>query len=138
MKLEVLVATVGQKDFSLVQRMNLGCDAVIANQCGQWCFSEKGPGTADGTSFCVITIDRENHVVYADCVGTGYDRNFPYTTDAPAYTNQIPISTDVDGGVYNGIGYLEGYRLGSGGTPSDQNGSYLTVLFPAKPAMWSI
>lgn len=92
----------------------------------------KTAGTADGTSFCVITIDRENHVVYADCVGAGYDRNFPYTTDAPAYTNQIPISTDVDGGVYNGIGYLEGYRLGSGGTPSDQNGSYLTGFIPCK------
>lgn len=32
MSLQVLVATMGQKDFALVQQMNLRCDAVIANQ----------------------------------------------------------------------------------------------------------
>ena len=42
MKLEVLVATMGQEDFSLVQRMNLQCNTVIANQCGQWRFEENG------------------------------------------------------------------------------------------------
>ena len=36
MELEVLVATMGQKDFSLVEKMNLRQNAVIANQCGQW------------------------------------------------------------------------------------------------------
>ncbi len=34
MKLEILVATRAQTDWSLVHKMNLQCDAVIANQCG--------------------------------------------------------------------------------------------------------
>jgi len=39
----------------------------------------KTAGTAEGTSFCILTIDRENSMVYADCVGAGYDRAFPFT-----------------------------------------------------------
>jgi glycosyltransferase involved in cell wall biosynthesis len=31
-KLQVLVATMGQRDFSLIEKMNLCCDAIIANQ----------------------------------------------------------------------------------------------------------
>lgn len=41
MKLEVLVATVGQKDLSLAEKMNIGRDAVIANQCGTWGYEEQ-------------------------------------------------------------------------------------------------
>lgn len=36
MKVEVLVAAMGQHDLSLYDRMNLHTDAVIANQCGAW------------------------------------------------------------------------------------------------------
>ena len=34
MKLEILIATRAQHDWSLVEKMNLQCDSVIANQCG--------------------------------------------------------------------------------------------------------
>lgn len=74
----------------------------------------KTAGTADGTSFCVITIDRENLMIYADCVGAGYDREFEYTTEVVSFTNQLPISTDADGNVYNGKGYKENTYLSSG------------------------
>jgi hypothetical protein len=30
------------------------------------------------TSFCVLTIDRENENIYADCFGAGYDREISY------------------------------------------------------------
>lgn len=92
----------------------------------------KTAGTEDGTSFCVITIDRENNMIYADCVGVGPDRAFTYTTEAAALTNQIPVSTDTDGSIYNGVGYQSGYRLGSSGDPSEQSGSYLTGFIPCK------
>ena len=39
MELEVLVATMGQTDLSLVEKMNLCQNAVIANQCGKWDFT---------------------------------------------------------------------------------------------------
>lgn len=47
-----------------------------------------------------------------------------------AYTNQIPISTDTDGSVYNGVGYQKGYRLNSSGVPSAQNPTYITGFIP--------
>ena len=84
-------------------------------------------GTANGTSFCILTIDMENHKIYADCVGVGYDREFTYTTEVAAYTNQIPISTDSDGSIY---GYRKGYRLSSSGVVGNMNESYLTGFIP--------
>ena len=43
------------------------------------------------------------------------------TTEAAvaAYTNQIPISTDTDGTIFNGIGYKQGYRINSSGNVAD-------------------
>lgn len=43
------------------------------------------------------------------------------TTEATvaAYTNQIPISTDTDGSIFNGVGYKQGYRLNSSGNVAD-------------------
>lgn len=47
-----------------------------------------------------------------------------------AYTNQIPISTDTDGSVFNGVGYKQGYRLNSAGNPSPQAPTYITGFIP--------
>lgn len=88
----------------------------------------KTADTANGTSFCVITVDRVNQKIYADHYGAGIDREFNYTVpQLGAYTNQIPISTDTDGSVY---GYKSGYRLDSSGTSSSQDGSYVTGFIP--------
>lgn len=38
----------------------------------------KTPGTAQNTSFCVITIDTDAKKIYADHYGAGYDRVIPY------------------------------------------------------------
>lgn len=35
------------------------------------------------------------------------------------YTNQIPISTDTDGSIFNGKGWMENKRLNSSGAPAD-------------------
>ena len=40
MQLQVLVATMGQKDFSLAEKMNLRQNVLIANQCDQWRLEE--------------------------------------------------------------------------------------------------
>ena len=47
---------------------------------------------------------------------------------APSYTNQIPVSTDVDGSIYNGIGYKLDTRLPTNGVPAAASG-YLTTGF---------
>lgn len=43
------------------------------------------------------------------------------TTEAAvaAHTNQIPISTDTDGSIFNGVGYKQGYRINSSGNVAD-------------------
>lgn len=38
----------------------------------------KTAGSANDTAFCVITVDRTNETVFADCYGAGYDRSFDY------------------------------------------------------------
>ena len=53
-------------------------------------------------------------------------------TTIETYTNQIPLSIDTDGSVFNGVGYQKGYRLSSSGTAKEQEGSYVTGFIPAK------
>lgn len=92
----------------------------------------KTAGTADGTSFCLLTIDRENCMIYADCVGVGYDREFSYTAKAVSYENKLPkaesaTSTDP----YNGKGFKEGTYLSSG-NEGTKTGTYTTGFIPCK------
>lgn len=95
----------------------------------------KTAGTANGTSFCVFSINRADKKIYVDHYGPGVDRVFDYTVidpSAPSYTNLLPSAIDTDGSIYNGVGWKEGYRLSSDGAPTGQNGSYLTGFIPVK------
>ena len=51
---------------------------------------------------------------------------------AIAFTNQVPISTDTDGSIFNGTGYIENRRLSSSGSLSGsaQNGSVTSGFIP--------
>lgn len=95
----------------------------------------KTAGTANGTSFCVFSINRTDKKIYVDHYGPGLDREFTYTVpdpNAPSYTNQLPLATDTNGSVYNGMGYASGQRLNSSGAAEGYNGSYLTGFIPVK------
>lgn len=95
----------------------------------------KTAGTANGTSFCTFCINRAEKKIYVDHYGPGIDREFEYTVldpNAPSYTNQLPLATDTDGSIYNGTGWMEGYRLNSSGSPDGYSGSYLTGFIPAQ------
>lgn len=61
MKLEVLVATMGQADCSLAEKMNIQTRAVIANQCGRWGYDEADNGRV--------------RMVSTDTKGVGVNRN---------------------------------------------------------------
>ena len=52
--------------------------------------------------------------------------------EAIKFTNQVPISTDTDGSIYNKVGYKENARLSSSGgvSSSAQNGSVTTGFIP--------
>lgn len=93
----------------------------------------KTAGTANGTSFCVFSINRDDKKIYVDHYGPGIDRVFNYTVidpSAPSYTNLLPSATDTDGSVYNDVGYAVGQRLNSSGTVEDYAGIYLTGFIP--------
>lgn len=49
-----------------------------------------------------------------------------------SYTNQVPISVDTDGSIYNGVGYKNNVRLSSSGgiSGSAQDGSVTTGFIP--------
>lgn len=51
---------------------------------------------------------------------------------AITYKNWVPHSTDTDGSIFNGVGYIENRRLGSNGSlsSSTQNGSVTTGFIP--------
>lgn len=49
-----------------------------------------------------------------------------------SYTNQIPISIDTDGSIYNGCGYEYNLRLSSSGETKSHGYSYVTGYIPAK------
>ena len=80
----------------------------------------KTTGTAESTSFNAVVIDRDSKTISAICYGAGYDRTIAYgeveTPPEVIIVNQIPISTDTTGAIYNGTGYKDGVRLGSDGT----------------------
>lgn len=93
----------------------------------------KTAGTANGTSFCVFSINRADKKIYVDHYGPGVDREFDYTVidpSAPSYTNMLPSATDTDGSVYNDVGYAVGQRLNSSGTAESYTGMYLTGFIP--------
>ena len=64
MKLEVLVATMHQKNMTLVERMNVQQSVVIANQCGNWNYFKQKKGEHTVSMFS------------SDTVGVGLNRNF--------------------------------------------------------------
>ncbi len=51
---------------------------------------------------------------------------------AITFTNQVPISTDTDGSIFNGVGYKENVRLSSSGgiSSSAVNGAVTTGFIP--------
>ena len=166
----------------------------------------KTEGTAEDTSFCVVTFDFAKEVIYVHRYGAGIDRVFSYAKELGVFTinrvltncssssaittitegsthtetltansgytledleitvtmggvdisskysngvlnieevtgdilivarvgvvNQIPLSTDTDGTIYNGIGYKTNTRLNSSGNAVEANGYMATGFMP--------
>lgn len=61
-----------------------------------------------------------------------------HTTTTPGgtvanFTNKVPTSIDVDGSIFNGVGYVGGTRLSSSGSTKADNYITTTGYIPAKP-----
>ena len=94
MTFEVLVATMGQQDLSLRQKMNIECDVLITNQCGKWRYDEDGPpggrvrmlssptrGVGVNRNLA-LTLSTADIVLFADDDITYYDSDLHGVVDA--------------------------------------------------------
>lgn len=90
MELEVLVATMGQTDCSLADKMNLSRPAVLANQCGHWGYEESGSVRMISTDTKGVGINRNlalelargDILLFADDDIVYYDRDLQGVVDA--------------------------------------------------------
>ena len=63
-----------------------------------------------------------------------YTGNYMGTAEGgAAYTNQIPISTNADGDIYNEKGYKNEYRINSSSQETAYSGAFITGFIPIKP-----
>lgn len=67
---------------------------------------------------------------YRAAMSTGTPETLSYKKWDVAYTNQIPISTDTDGSVFNGVGYRTGYKLSGSGALESYTGIEVTGFIP--------
>lgn len=93
-------------------------------------------------------VDAENNIILTGALADGtytlkYEDAEGKLTEIgvlsmASYTNQIPISTDTDGSIYNGVGYKEKTRGNSSGVPADldnpdaSNPAFFTGFIPCK------
>lgn len=60
-------------------------------------------------------------------------KNIETLWEKPAsYTNQVTISKDANGNIYNGVGYKNGYRIRSGGVEAEASDATCTGFIPFK------
>ena len=98
-------------------------------------------GTSSETALDIVSIDTENLKIYMTRIGTigAVERVVSYTKyqPAPALTNQIPISVNVDdNNIYNGTGYKASTRINSSGNDvaltSGTSPAFTTGCIPIK------
>lgn len=87
-------------------------------------------GTAQCTAYDVFVIDRATYTIHCIRYGIGSNRDIVYRV--PDYVNQIPISTDSEGNVYNETGYKTGSYLASDGSETTRTGQSVTGFIPVK------
>ena len=51
---------------------------------------------------------------------------------SPTYTNQVPLSVDASGAIYNGVGYKSGVSLNSSGAEIPSSGAAVSGYIPVK------
>lgn len=94
---------------------------------------DKVADTYQDCAFVINVINPSECQIHSFCYGAGYDRMIDYNAiKITSYTNQIPISTDTDGSIYNSTGYMYKKYINSSGVEGDNNISYLTGFIPVK------
>ncbi len=101
MKIQVLVAAMGQRDYSLIEKMNITTDAIVGNQCDRNSvesfergghsymylnFAERGVGLNRNNSLmradCEVCLFADDDMVYVDGYAELVERAFSELTQA--------------------------------------------------------
>lgn len=108
---------------------------VIMTECDGWGEREVATSATKGTitenSVYAIIADYTAKKVKVINVGRGDSRNLTIP-DVIMYTNQIPISINKDGTIYNGKGYKENTRINSSDVDTTATGWETTGFIPIK------
>lgn len=95
-------------------------------------------GTTDEAAISAVIADYNTRMINVIRIGRGEGYTVEIRDASTDFTNQIPISVDTDGSVFNGAGYKTASRLGSSGTVSDIANSsasspvFVTGFIPVK------
>lgn len=104
---------------------------------GNFSYDENEPqrvlGSSNETAVDFVTINKANRTLILTRLGTGADRQCSYEALNPQSLNQLPMATDDDGSIFNGTGWMEGYRISaSAGTVSANAATDLTGYIPVQ------
>lgn len=92
-------------------------------------YGKSGDSAGKNTAFCLVSVDLDQKVIYADCFGAGCDRIIGYgetEEDRGELINLVLTSINILGDVFNGCGYLMDYRLGASGTETESSGAIVS------------
>lgn len=89
-------------------------------------------GTVDENNVITLTGDLKTGTYTLKYEGSDGSKVNIGTVKIGEVINQIPISTDASGAVFNGVGYQSGYRINSSGNVVEQTGQNITGFIPCK------
>lgn len=103
--------------------------ANATNKSVRWSSSNTAIATVNGG--VVTAVSAGSATITVTTVDGGFTSTCTITVEATPKINQLPLSTDTDGTLYNGgQGYKSGYRLNSSGTETAASGKYVTGFIP--------
>jgi len=94
---------------------------------------ERVLGTSIETALDFVTINKKTRTLVITRLGTGENRRCSYLPVELSSTNQLPLATDDDGTIFNGTGWMDGYRISaSSGAVSANPSTDLTGYIPVR------
>ena len=89
-------------------------------------------GTVEEGNMITLTGDLEAGTYTLKYEGIDGSKQTIGTVTLGQMINQIPVSTDASGAVFNGVGYQSGYRISSSGEIKSFDGQTITGFIPCK------
>ena len=108
---------------------------VTVTCAGHFSYDETEPertiDTATETAVDFVTINRKTRTLVITRLGTGEGRSCSFEPVNVESPNQLALATDEDGSLFNGKGWIEGYRISaSSGAVSANEATDLTGYIP--------